>query len=68
MAVISYDGGVMKTDFLSIKVVFRYILSAFLDLFFKGLEECLAIYFSLIVLLLREVIFKFFRYKVSSGS
>lgn len=68
MALISCDGGVMKTDFLSIKVVFRYVLSDSLICSLKGLEECLAIYFSMIILLLKKVIFKFLRYKVSSGS
>lgn len=39
------DGGVMKTDFLSIKVDFRHVLSAFLDLFFKGFREMLSYIF-----------------------
>lgn len=45
MALISCDGGVMKTDFLSIKVDFRYVLSAFLDLFFKGFRGMLSYIF-----------------------
>lgn len=59
-------GGVVRADLDLPESKGKFYPSAFFALSFKGLEKGFS--FFLIILLLRQVIFKFFRCKVPFGS